>query len=284
MRQRSLFLFFLIAFGITWTILFAEVAALHGWIPFHVPAPLLFLAGFGPMLSALALAAAAGGRAALRRLLAPLRPPRPGWSWYAFALLGMPALFGAAVLFATLTGASVDFSQPPVLQLVGDAPVSPWLLLFPLALYLFVTLLGEEVGWRGYALPRLLSGHSPLAASIILGVLWGAWHLPMIFVPEIGAAVTHIPLGLFLVDIVGASFIYTWLYLRSGRNLFLVVVLHASNNLGAMYIPLLPGAAGDMRPFLANLALKWLFVFALLAFERRVAWTAVAAHRPQTNS
>ena len=89
--------------------------------------------------------------------------------------------------------------------------------------------MGEEIGWRGYALPRLQTGRSALAASLIVGAIWGTYHLPLFL---IGSPVR--PLGLFLpfaLSCVIISTFYTWMYNGTGGSLFIAVLLHASTNL-----------------------------------------------------
>jgi uncharacterized protein len=89
--------------------------------------------------------------------------------------------------------------------------------------------LGEEIGWRGYALPRLQAGRSALSASLILGVIWSLWHLPLYFTGQ-----TFRPLSLFVpfvVATIALSVILTWVYNSSGGSLLLVVLIHATYNL-----------------------------------------------------
>jgi membrane protease YdiL (CAAX protease family) len=112
--------------------------------------------------------------------------------------------------------------------------------------------LGEEVGWRGYALPRLQAGRSALSASLILGVIWGLYHLPLYFTGQAGR-----PLGLFpvfVVSTIALSVILTWVYNGTGGSLMLVVLLHATFNLP---LTLLIAPLGDRVtvPFLLYIGL-----------------------------
>ncbi|HEU6445817.1 MAG TPA: CPBP family intramembrane glutamic endopeptidase [Gaiellaceae bacterium] len=89
---------------------------------------------------------------------------------------------------------------------------------------------GEELGWRGFALPHLQAGRSALAASVVLGVAWGVWHLPLYLV---GADLR--PIGLFapwVVLTVASSIVLTWMYNGTGGSLLIVVLFHAASNLG----------------------------------------------------
>jgi membrane protease YdiL (CAAX protease family) len=88
---------------------------------------------------------------------------------------------------------------------------------------------GEEIGWRGFGLPKLLETvKSPLLASLILGVVWGLWHLPIYLLP----GQSSFPYPLFLLLTVGSSFIYTSLFIKTKGSLLPAVLLHASTDIG----------------------------------------------------
>jgi membrane protease YdiL (CAAX protease family) len=93
---------------------------------------------------------------------------------------------------------------------------------------LFVLVVGEEIGWRGYALPRLLATRSMLSASLILGVLWGAWHLPTFFIP--GLPQHSIPFSAFMLLTIAYSVLFTWIYLRTAGSVLIATVFHGSIN------------------------------------------------------
>jgi membrane protease YdiL (CAAX protease family) len=93
---------------------------------------------------------------------------------------------------------------------------------------LFFLVVGEEIGWRGYALPRLLATRSMLSASLILGVLWGAWHLPTFFIP--GLPQHSIPFSAFMLLTIAYSMLFTWMYLRTAGSVLIATVFHGSIN------------------------------------------------------
>jgi membrane protease YdiL (CAAX protease family) len=122
-----------------------------------------------------------------------------------------------------------------VLSIVLGAPAPEVTTTLPLAVALFAfsifpgSALGEEIGWRGYALPRLQARRSALTASVILGAVWGTYHLPLFL---IGAETRPPSLFLpFLISTVISSIFYTWMYNGTGGSLFIVVLLHAAANL-----------------------------------------------------
>jgi membrane protease YdiL (CAAX protease family) len=187
---------------------------------------------FGPTMAALILAAGAG-RAQLRGLLAGFRRWRaPLWVW-AFAL------------FATM---AVGISALGLDALRGGAPTWPgaehWLLMpMIFAWILLFSVMGEETGWRGYLLPRLLGAMGPLRASLVLGLVWALWHLPLWALP--GDFHSAIPPSLFLAQILAVSILYTWLWLHSGGSLIIVHVFHAASNTTLGLLPLIPGVGAD---------------------------------------
>src|SRR5262249_15152140 len=84
--------------------------------------------------------------------------------------------------------------------------------------------LGEEFGWRGFALPQLLERHSPLRATFTLGLIHTAWHLPLFFIP--GMPQTPVSLSLFTLGVISIAIFDTALYLRTGANLLLAILVH----------------------------------------------------------
>lgn len=112
--------------------------------------------------------------------------------------------------------------------------------------------LGEELGWRGFALPRLQRGWGPVEATLLVAVVWGLWHLPRLLDP---AAVQHgVPWPLFLGQLVVMSFFYTWLVNRT-RSLVPALLLHASFNTSAGLLPVLPSASAPAGPAVISLAM-----------------------------
>jgi membrane protease YdiL (CAAX protease family) len=203
--------FFLIACGLAWVTWLPALAWLHG-------ATLLPLVGlFAPAIAAILVS----DRTGRRDLAARIRRWRvPPWT-YAVALLLMPACYAAAIPIARL------LDGMDTRDLVGSGSVL--FLATSFAWLLFVTS-GEEIGWRGYALPRLLAlGVSPLTASLVLGAAWGLWHLPLYLVPG-GSSLSY---PVFFALVIGQSLVYTALALHTRGSLIPAVVLHATTDLGA---------------------------------------------------
>ncbi len=216
-RHHPLVTFFLLAFGITWVV----------WVPRAAGAQVGVVGQvwtWVPAIAALLAATLTGGRDAVRDLGARLVRWRVGWQWYLVVILG-PAAFSLAVAGVyALLGGSWAAAAPPALR---EGP----LMLLPLFLVILTLTdgLGEELGWRGFALPRLLCRHNALAASLILGVLWALWHLPLVWTE--GASMYQQPLWLFLLDIPAKSVLFTWVFLHTRGSVLLAMLLHGATNL-----------------------------------------------------
>jgi membrane protease YdiL (CAAX protease family) len=157
-------------------------------------------------------------------MLARLVPTRAGVPWYAAVLVGFPAAnFAAAWLLA-----------PESLSRLPSWDRLIWLV--PITLVTDTGPLGEELGWRGFALPRLLRRWRPLAAALILGAIWWAWHLPTFFIPALSQSKLLIPL--FLVNSLALSILMTGLHLRTRGDLLLMILVHLmANYCGTIGIP-----------------------------------------------
>jgi membrane protease YdiL (CAAX protease family) len=157
--------------------------------------------------------------------------------WW-LAIVVLPFLLAAIPLgLYALMGGSL-----PELPLLAQ----PWMVV-PIFLTYFCTGGGnEEWGWRGYALDRLQARWSPLVTSLILGLIWGAWHIPLFFIESTGQY--HMSMGLFLFSTLGMSILHTWVYNGAGRNLLAAWVFHAAYGTAWEVLPIIqPEVAGYGR-------------------------------------
>src|SRR5215213_233650 len=248
MRRHPLVTFFLLAYGLTWAI--------------QIPVAAGVLEGSGwravtwvPAIAALLAAALTGARGALRELGSRLVRWRVGWQWYLVVILG-PAAFSLAVAGVyTLLGGSWSEAAPPAL-LEGA------LLFLPLFL-LILTLtdgLGEELAWRGFALPRLLTCYNALVASVVLGVIWALWHRPLVWTE--GNAMYQQPVWLLLVDITAKSVLFTWVFLHTRGSVLIAMLFHGATNL-FLVSPDVASTGGVELPLLAAVA-KWVLVVVVI--------------------
>ena len=221
---QSIGTFLVLTFGVTW-LLWAPVLRIAGAVhePSGIP-PLLALGGpvfllgvFAPGLVALVLTGWEGGSPAVGSLLRRILRWRVGLRLYAFALLLMPLTkLAVAVLHRALAGTWPSFGDTRPLVLVIATVLST------------VGQAGEELGWRGYLLPRLTEGTGLASASLIVGAIWAAWHLPLFFMPGADTAGRSFPL--YVLQLMAYSVALAWLYWRTGGSLLLTMFMHAAFN------------------------------------------------------
>jgi membrane protease YdiL (CAAX protease family) len=239
--------FFLLTFSLTW-IAWAASALLapgDGGV-FGVGGPVFILGVFAPALVAVALTGRAEGRAGVRRLLARIGQWRVEARWYAFALGYFATVkLAAALIHRLATGAWPTFGDPPWMLMLAAIVLSTWVQA------------GEEVGWRGYALPRLAAHLGLGGASLLLGVLWALWHLPLFFMTGSGSDGQSFPL--YLLHVTALSVAMAWLYWKTGGSLLLVMVMHASVNNTAALVPAALPEAVDPFQFSGSLV-AWISV------------------------
>jgi membrane protease YdiL (CAAX protease family) len=218
---RGLLAFFVLAFGITWALWVPAGLSARGALHLPVPAlALVVVGGFGPLLAAVLTVSLAEGRQGVRSLLAQLDPRGVPRRWFLVTLVLVP-LNLVPVAGHLVTGGPAPSSQ----TLLGAV------LVFPVQL-LFVAAVGggldEEVGWRGYALPRMLRTSRPAVAHAVLGVVWSCWHLPLWLDPT--SSQSAYPFGVYLVSTTGLSVLIGWMYAASGGSLAVAVLAHAVSN------------------------------------------------------
>ena len=128
--------------------------------------------------------------------------------------------------------------------------------------FIYIFFLGgpfqEEWGWRGYALDRLQARLNALASSLMLGVLWGAWHLPLFFIK--GTIQSQTPIWGFMILILCGTILFTWLYNNTGGSILATMLFHAMNNLSFFIFPTLATALGGLYLLILNIV----FVVAIL--------------------
>ncbi len=263
---RRTLLFFLVTFIFSWSI----------WIPQAVTgseSAVLDIAGrFGPLVAALLLTGLLDGRKGLAQLWNGMLIWRVHPGWYAFALLGTVAVaLGAIGIYVGLEGETPQFNDPAQLYLV-----------IPVFLYvLFLSVAGEETGWRGYALPRLQARWGSLGASVVIGLVWGVWHLPLFFMA--GNFHAQIPLGLFVLQDVALSIVMTWLFNGTGGSLLLVHLFHAASNTTIGVLPVLPqDTGGDLRPLRIAVTLLCGFALVIACRQQVRSGRSVGATRAST--
>ncbi len=278
MRQHPLLFYFLIAFGLTWAYEVLVFGVLH--TPLSELWAMLFT--FGPMLAAFLMTAATQGRAGILQLLRRFVRWRVGLSWYLLVLLGVPALLLLPYLI-----------QPGAFSAFRLPDLSFWLtyLIVYLLTLVFGGPLGEEPGWRGFALPPLEQRSGPLVGTLLLAVLWALWHLPLfLLVPGYQGAGTGfagilIPFVAFVIPIIAYAVIFTWVFNNTRGSLGLSILLHASINTAVGMLPSLFPSLSLSTLFGLSRILVWVVAAVLiiaatrgrLSYQRYLRETALPA-------
>jgi membrane protease YdiL (CAAX protease family) len=215
----SLLAFFSLTFVVSWTLFWASAPVLGGTAPgLATLGGAVFLLGvFAPSFVALALTSKAEGRAGVTALLRRTVKWPAGARWFLFAFGYMAAIkLAAAVLHRLAAGGWPTFGQESLFIMAAATVVST-----PVQA-------GEEIGWRGYALPRLARYLGLPSASIVLGAIWASWHLPIFSIP--GSDTAGQSFLVYLLGVTALSVAMAWLYWRTDGSLLMTMLMHAAIN------------------------------------------------------
>lgn len=234
-------LYLVVTFAVTWAIWIAPGATPAGRTGLlALGGPVFLLGVFTPGLVALALVAREDGRQGVAALLARIGRWRVGWYLYLFALVYVMATkLAAAAIIRLMSGAWPALGS------------TPWILLLAAALATAVVQAGEELGWRGYALPRLAERVGLGPASVLVGIVWAFWHLPLFFIAGTGSDGQSFPL--YVLYVTPLSVAMAWLYWQAGGSLLPVMLMHAAVNNTAEIVPAALQGAGDPLSFRGSL-------------------------------
>ena len=228
-------LFVGLTYGISWVlwilVILSGQDAKGSWL--FVP---YILGGFSPSLVGVFLVyrtRPTGERPLFWKSLVAFR--RISWRWYSFIFLVIPAIFALSVFLESLVaGHAADFS---ILRLIRDNPVQVGQIL---VIALFFGSLSEELGWRGFALAWLQSKWNPLVSSLVLGLIWFCWHLPLFFLNGTTQKLWGFgSIGFFgfFLFVMASSLVMTWAYNRNGKSLLSAVLIHCVSNLVLNLVP-----------------------------------------------
>jgi uncharacterized protein len=252
MRLSSLLKFFTLTFVATWTCFLSAVAISHGSASTNprlaVIRGLVFVGTFAPALVALVLTARAGAISGTKALLRRMLQWRVGTRWYLFAVSYMAAIkLTVALVHRVMTG-----SWPRL----GDEPLG----IIMVAIIISTPFQsGEEIGWRGYALPRLADRFGFARASIALGLIWAIWHLPLFFLAIPGNDEYGQSFPVWALGVTALSVAFAWLYTHSKGSLLLTMLMHSAVNNIPHFVPSAVANTSDAFSLHASLA-AWLTV------------------------
>jgi membrane protease YdiL (CAAX protease family) len=236
LARHPLAAFFVIAYAFSWLIEVPVALSAQGILPFALPTPVVAVAivaaTFGPTVAALVMTAVTDGPSGVVRLLRRYIQWRAGLVWYLFVLIGIPVI----ILLGTIVVPGAWDSYQPI---IGTLLVAyPWAFVLT---FLLGGPLGEEPGWRGFALLRLQQRNGPLWGSLLLGVLWALWHFPL-FWSGVWTPPTPANMVMFTLMITALTVIMTWVFNHTGGSLLIMMLMHASFNTFANKVaaPLFP--------------------------------------------
>ena len=237
-KRYPLISYFALAYALTWIFVIPIMLSQRGMGVINLPDPLLLVfllvsTYSGPLPAALIMTTLIDGKEGRRQLWRRVFQWRVGMGWYLLVLVAYPVVF--------LAGLSVYSGTAPWLALIEN-----WQLIFtyylPIAaIGILFPSLGEEPGWRGFALPRLQQQYGPLIGTLILGVLHGLWHLPVYFIP---GTILEGPFDLtqFAANtclLITLTFFWTWLFNHAGQSVFFAMFVHGVSNATSGLIPML---------------------------------------------
>jgi CAAX protease family protein len=225
---------FLLVLGLTWPFMIWDALASHEILPFRLPIPLMLMQSYMPTLAAVIVIGVTQGRTGIRALFSKLLIARVGFRWYAFAIFGIAAICITAILLGN------QFGPAPALPILSQgAPSNPVALLLNIMIIFLVrgVLNGEELAWRGFALPRLQAKYNALMSSVILSVPFTLFHLPLFFDPVMNMG----PFASFAIRAIALTILFTWLYNHTCGSVLLAYVLHAAFNTWTSIFSIQPG-------------------------------------------
>jgi len=264
LARYPLLLFFLLSFVLTWGYFWLI------WAPLGLPDSLIALGGFVPAVSAFLVLLVTSGTPGVLRLLRSIVHWRIGVRWYLVALLGVPLL--NLLAFLVVPGTLSDFVAP------DSRVLRVYLNEMAISLTIGIAPLWEEIGWRGFALPRIQRLHGPVVGTIIVGALWGLWHLPFFFGPLartgpnatlVGATVALVE---FSIGLTGLSVVMTWALNNCGGSTLLAILIHAAfDSSGLALVALFPSTPPHYLPVhYQTLGIAIIFSIAALVL---IIWT-----------
>ncbi len=239
--MTSLIAFFTLTYAVSWICFFGAARAMGGSLAPSTTgigaAALFYIGVFAPALVGLAIAAWTSGRSGAAALVRRIGQWPAQARWFVFAAGYMFTIkLAAAVIHRVGAGAWPPFGQEPlyimVLGTIVSTPVQA----------------GEELGWRAFALPRLAASLGLGPASILLGVIWACWHLPLFYLP--GGDTFQQSFTVYLASVTAMSIAMAWLYWRTNGSLLLTMLLHAAANNTKDIVP--SAVSSGSRPFIVG--------------------------------
>jgi membrane protease YdiL (CAAX protease family) len=257
-KRHSLLMFFILAYVLSWAVEIPLALRAQGLLAARIPWTLHYLAAYGPMLAAIIVTGLTDGREGLKALWGRMVKWRVRPVWWLVALAPLALYVLVAVVLRLVEAQGPDLAalgQIDFLPNLGAGALLVWFLTFGL---------GEETGWRGYALPRLQRGRSALSATVLLWVFWALWHLPLFFYLYDVTIIVG-----FLFGLLAGAITFTWLYNSTGGSILLVAVWHAAFNFVTGCVACKTGVAAAV---VSTLIMVWAVVVVVWFKPARLSW------------
>jgi membrane protease YdiL (CAAX protease family) len=266
LTRHPLSAYFFLAYAVSWSIAVPLALQARGVLATNLPWWLHYVTLFGPAVAAFVIA---------RVVREPSgtdvgqRPPTRSIAWWVVGFGSPLLLFVVAQLASLITGQTI-----PTWRSLGRVNFLPDLGMWAWEVW-FIASLGEELGWRGFALPRLQRRHSAMTATLLLSLGWAGWHLPAFFYLPSYAAIGPAVIPGFFLGILAGAIVLTWLYNSSGGSVVAAALWHASFNL----VTASPNAAGLTAAVTSTLVMVWAVVIVW-----RNDWSTLATRRTKARS
>jgi len=262
--------YFIIAFTFSWILWFPGILQSRGVISTPLPLLLFLIIGsFGPFISSFHLTYRKEAKAGVKRLWKRAFNFKIPIKWLALIILLPLCITGISLYLKILS---------------GGEKIDPQLTYNPIAIlvtFVFLFFLGgsfaEEFGWRGYALGRLQQKWNALVSSLILGFIWGLWHLPLFFTE--GLSQSYMPFWAFLIWTMSSSILFTLFHNNTNGNILVALLFHTMGNLSYALFPIVEMKhGGDQRGFI-----YFIILYAIISMIVVLIWGYKKLSRKETN-
>ncbi len=250
MKKNPIPSFFVLTFVVAWSI----------WLPVGFLTPKYFLlsvipGAWAPSIVSCYLTWLIDGKDGLRQFLRRVVRWRVGVQWY------LVVLFGIAVIAFAAQGLNIWLfdGDPIIFNLPAGIPEDGLLVALPVIFFVNIFLggpLAEDIGWRGYALPKMREKMSAFTASVFIGCVWVLWHLPFFWIPEGRVAIGGVPFAWFALMTTAWSVLFAWVYVNT-ESILMPVLFHAAVNTTLGTLGILGQTGSDLMPLILNTLLTW---------------------------
>lgn len=259
-RNHPLIAYFFLAYAGMWIVISPLVMNSFGWIELSdgLAFLLFFLSSLsGPTVAAYWVTGVIEGKAGMGRLFRRTFQVRAGLQWYLVVLFIFLAIW--------LIAFSILYNGAPFASLIANPSLLLSTFLPSVIMGLLIPSIGEEPGWRGFALPRLQAAYGPILGTLILGTLHGVWHLPALLTPLLGPFTVN-GFITFVLTAAAGTFIYTWVFNNTRGSVWMAMVLHASSNAASQLVSSLIPKEVELNGWMKMLESGWLNVIAFSLF------------------